>query len=551
MGDKSSYLRFLPPVLWQAEPDAPEFSLGGALRIFEKILTGIDDGVPIQHLDEEGENRTYEPVGEVIARLHRLYDPWSTPPEFLPWLASWLSLEFPALWDEYQRRKVTSEIMQIYRQRGLKRGLDAYLDLYSVSDKRPRVAIDDGGRLQFARPEPGRFVPIDTLVGHGPVARADDSLVHGGLVRPQAIALAPDGSLIVCDAGTPTYWRTTVDEAVWALPAPGQYAFSGVPPHPLPIGPSPWDPGNPGAPVFPKAVAVDNQAPWRVYVLDSVVNAAETALYRLPSPGFAPVDKIATKAQLGMLNPVAMAFDSNGHLLILDRGGGVNPPKIIDVQILPFAVTSHLLAQVMEPLSLTVLKSGPGGGDLVIGDGREQNAPTPGDLVHVTRAGPGWVETRLLAALAAGANPLVAPVGVVEFKSTRLLVLDSGLKPVVPNPADPFTREIAEPGALYWVDIAQTPPEVARASETQSLVAPRGMVLDGEDVFICDPGEPEVAGLAPRVSRAMAHEFAVVVHFSKQRPATPLERRKIIGNIRDIVDRNKPAQTLWTVISSV
>ena len=45
MADKSSYLRFLPPVLWQAEPAAPAFSLGAALRIFEKLLSGIDDGV--------------------------------------------------------------------------------------------------------------------------------------------------------------------------------------------------------------------------------------------------------------------------------------------------------------------------------------------------------------------------------------------------------------------------------------------------------------------------------------------------------------------------
>ena len=43
MPDKSSYLRFLPPVLWEKEPPAPEFSLGGMLRIFEKILTGLDD----------------------------------------------------------------------------------------------------------------------------------------------------------------------------------------------------------------------------------------------------------------------------------------------------------------------------------------------------------------------------------------------------------------------------------------------------------------------------------------------------------------------------
>src|SRR5215831_117623 len=159
MASKTSYLRFLPPVLWQEEPAAPEFSLGTALRIFEKLLSGIDDGVVVQRTEPDGTVRQYDGIEQVIARLFRLFDPWTTPPEFLPWLASWVSLELPEIWDEYQCRKVTSEIVQIYLKRGLKRGLDEYLDLYTVAEKRPRIAVDDGARLLFAQPTPDRFVP--------------------------------------------------------------------------------------------------------------------------------------------------------------------------------------------------------------------------------------------------------------------------------------------------------------------------------------------------------------------------------------------------------
>lgn len=551
MADKSSYLRFLPNVLWQAEPDAPAFSLGAALRIFEKMLTGIDDGVPIRHTGPGGTPVDHDSVGEVIGRLHRLFNPWTTPVEFLPWLASWVSLEFPAIWDEYQRRKVTSEIVGIYRQRGLRHGLYKYLDLYAISDKRPRVAIDEGARVLMCTPMPGRFASIDTLIGHGPVARADDSLVHGGLMRPECIARAPNGTLYLGDAGTPTYWRTDVDEAVWAIVPPGRYEFGGAPPLPRPVGPTPWIPANPGAPVFPKAVAIDTLAPWNLYVLDNVALAAQTALYRLPSPGFAPVTALASKAQLGLINPVAMVFDGNGHLLILDRGNLANAPRVVDVQIAPLVATAHVLAQVVAPFSLTVLASGPGGGDLVIGDGGNQAAPTPASLVHVNRAGAVWIESPLLGAVLPGDNPLVAPTGVVEYKPGLLLVLDAGLKPLTPDPLDPYTREIAEPAALYWVDTTQAPPAITRASESQGMVVPCGMVFDGKNVFIADAGEPEVAPLDPRVWRALDHEFAAVVHFSKQRPASILERRRIVGNIRDIVDRSKPAHTLWTVISSV
>ena len=550
MSEKSSYLRFLPSALWQSEPDLPEFSLGAALRIFEKILTGIDDGLPIEHLAADGSVRRHEAIADVVGRLHRLFDPWTAPAEFLPWLASWLALELPPSWDEYQRRRVISSIVAIYRRRGLQRGLDENLGLHAVSDTMPRIVVDDGARLLTALPEAGRAVSIDVLVADGPFSRPDDSLVYAGLVRPQCLALTPGGELVVGDAGTPTYWRTTVPEAVWLVPPEPAGGGEGPPPHPRRLGPQPWFPANPGVPVFPRAVAVDGGAPWQVYVLDGVALPGETALYRLPSPDFAPVVAVATKAQLGVASPVAMAFDAAGHLLVLDRGAGGVAPKLVDVELAPFTVTPHPLTQVLSPMSLTVLATGPGGGDVVVGDGREQVLPTPADLVQVRRGGPVWSETRLLGAVPAADNPLVAPTGLAAAGAGALLVLDAGLKPLVPDPGDPYTREIAGPAAIYRVDLTQTPPAVSRASEPNRLVSPRGMVSDGARVFICDPGEPETGATQPRVTRALPHEFAVVVHFDRRRPVTPLERRTILGGISDIVGRSVPAHSLWTLVSS-
>ncbi len=51
----SSYLRYLPPVLWESPPpedrptDATRFGLGTFLLAFEKTLTGLDDDVVIRH----------------------------------------------------------------------------------------------------------------------------------------------------------------------------------------------------------------------------------------------------------------------------------------------------------------------------------------------------------------------------------------------------------------------------------------------------------------------------------------------------------------------
>src|SRR5690349_6786189 len=101
----SSYLRYLPPVLWEKEPASSTFSLEAMLCIFEKILTGLDDDVVVQH-----SNHGHDAVEEVIARLHRLFDPRSTPLAFLSWLASWVDLELSASWDESQQRKAISAI---------------------------------------------------------------------------------------------------------------------------------------------------------------------------------------------------------------------------------------------------------------------------------------------------------------------------------------------------------------------------------------------------------------------------------------------------------
>jgi phage tail-like protein len=156
----SSYLRYLPPVLWEQATGPSAFSLGTMLLIFEKILTGIeDDKAGIPHGD-------YQPssIEETIATLYQLFDPWRTPTAFLPWLASLLGLTLVPTWDEYQCRKAIAEITQIYRQRGLKAALQRYLSLYTVVGTCPRIAIDDGAKLLFAQPVVERFATISSLV---------------------------------------------------------------------------------------------------------------------------------------------------------------------------------------------------------------------------------------------------------------------------------------------------------------------------------------------------------------------------------------------------
>jgi phage tail-like protein len=519
--------------MWERDPPPPKLSVGTLLKVVEKLFSGIADGEHVLHGDHE-----HEPIEAVVDRLFRLFQPWATPPEFLEWLASWVALEFPGIWDEYQRRKVTGEIVQIYQRRGLKYGLDTYLDLYTIAAKRPRITVDDSNKVLFVRPASERFAPVHALVSQQP------------LIRPLCMALGPDEQLYVGDAGTTTTAPVTIDEGVWRLSLTGEYDFAGVPlPAPQRLGHAGW------VLVTPRAVAVDAANPWNLFVLDAVGPGPTTSLWRLTSPGFKPAVARATKTQLKTVFPVAMAFDLNGHLLILDRGTGfgtATPPRILDVDVVPTPVVSTVraLTTVVEPLSLLVQPNG----DLIIGDAKAQTVVGPADLVRVDRTNAlNWVESSLLGAVSVGANPLLAPTAVVREDATHLFVLDLGLRQFAPPLVDLFLRAQVQSSAIYRVDLGAVPPVVTRACETRQMVFPLGMVLHDGTLYVCDPGEP-VTPAWPRTWRDVPHEFGGMAHFVTPAVATPQElqeRRQYVSSIGDILRREKPAHTLVTVVASV
>jgi hypothetical protein len=135
-------------------------------------------------------------------------------------------------------------------------------------------------------------------------------------------------------------------------------------------------------------------------------------------------------------------------------------------------------------------------------------------------------------------------------------VLDNGLKPFNPPTVDPFVLASAEPARVYTVDFAASPPAITVATQSGQLVYPTGMCASGDRLIICDPGQPEAAGLIPVLSRIHPYRFDVVIHFTASRlPADPDARsvmqRKVVGNIRSIVDQQKPAHTLRNLITAI
>jgi phage tail-like protein len=549
--DVSSYLRHLPPVLWES-PDPMKFGLGSFLLAFEKVLTGLDDDMRIRHASGGGEH-THESIATEIARIPELFDPWHAHPTFLPWLASWVALEFPVLqdgplWDEYQQRKATSEIARIHRLRGLKRGLNLALDLFAVTTTRPRVAIDDGNKLLTTTPRPHTVAPVTALVSQGPTLTqpitSSSSVVVNGLVRPRCIATGAGGALFVGDFGAAST-VSALPSRVWRLDANGAPDTAGTPPLPRPLAPTT---------AFTNVVAVAvspprSARPETLYILDGKKLLSVAAPYGADSA--TPVN-----TSLPIVRPVAMAVDVNGDVLVLDRGNIVGDPAIPKIVVVrpesPAAPETHGLSKVVEPLSLLVRADG----SLVVGDGERQDGPATGNLVLVDRTNtPSWTESQILLIgdvddpdRAEGA--LVSPTAVISAEDGALFVLDTGLRPFATGDT---VLTIARPAAVFRVSMESTPPSVRRITENGNLVFPTGMAIHDGRLVICDPGQLESAQQAPVLSRLSPFRFCVAVHFEEANlPEDERDRNRVVGrvdaSIRSVVEQLRPAHTLATLV---
>ncbi len=120
---KSSYLQYLSAIYEETE------FLSQFLKIFEKILSGIDDEVKVE----------YSGIEQILDAISDYFHPTDTPSEFLNWLAGWVALELQADWDEKTRRELIRRIVPLYRKRGTKEGIEEFLKIYAG----PGVSINE------------------------------------------------------------------------------------------------------------------------------------------------------------------------------------------------------------------------------------------------------------------------------------------------------------------------------------------------------------------------------------------------------------------------
>jgi phage tail-like protein len=101
---KAQYLKYLPALYEDDE------LMGQLLMLFESFLM---------------------PIERTIDQLPFYFDPRTTSPDLLPWLASWFNLVLDERWPEEKRRRLLRSAVSLYRQRGTCRGLREYLKIYT------------------------------------------------------------------------------------------------------------------------------------------------------------------------------------------------------------------------------------------------------------------------------------------------------------------------------------------------------------------------------------------------------------------------------------
>jgi phage tail-like protein len=98
----------------------------------------------------EGLDTVLAPVFLTLDCLDAYLDPWLTPPDFLPWLASWVGIELDETWPDTRRRAIVAAASGLHRDRGTRRGLIAYLRVLTGGEVE---LTESGGTRWSAEPD--------------------------------------------------------------------------------------------------------------------------------------------------------------------------------------------------------------------------------------------------------------------------------------------------------------------------------------------------------------------------------------------------------------
>lgn len=150
---RQSLVNFLPQAFQQPEMDGGGSFLRGFLSI-------------VQH--------NYDSVNLQLAEIHNIFDPRTTHPDFLPWLASWLAITLNPDWLPLQRRQMLMAATQLFPDRGTAKAIREFVRIYVGA----RVEIKEN-----SWPFQGFRIGVHSTVGDDTVILPPMNLAHCFVVQ--------------------------------------------------------------------------------------------------------------------------------------------------------------------------------------------------------------------------------------------------------------------------------------------------------------------------------------------------------------------------------
>ncbi|WP_052668088.1 phage tail protein [Nitriliruptor alkaliphilus] len=89
------------------------------------------------------------PVLATLDSIDAYLDPWLTPPDFLPWLATWVGAELDENWSEEQQRRLVATAVGLLQWRGTKRGTVDLINHFLGADVE-RIELEDSGGVAWS-----------------------------------------------------------------------------------------------------------------------------------------------------------------------------------------------------------------------------------------------------------------------------------------------------------------------------------------------------------------------------------------------------------------
>ncbi|MGH3769165.1 MAG: phage tail protein [Pseudonocardiaceae bacterium] len=117
----------------------------------------------------EGLDTVLAPVFVTLDCLDAYLDPWLTPPDFLPWLASWVGVELDETWPEDRQRAMVAAAARLHQDRGTHHGLVEHLELLTGGE----IELTESGGTRWSA-EAGTQPPGATTPGLRVIVRVSD-----------------------------------------------------------------------------------------------------------------------------------------------------------------------------------------------------------------------------------------------------------------------------------------------------------------------------------------------------------------------------------------